>query len=183
MEHTTEENVEYAKFWNRAGAHIIDAIVVGLFTFALNYLNIMHFKSFLFYLPIAVIAILYKPYMESKYGATYGKMLLNLKVTDYNFKQLEFKQSFKRSFILIFPTILYIPIYFLAFNNEMLTEANGIVEFTQGIQTEYPLQGWIGNIGFFILLADIIALLTDATKTKSSLHDQIAKTYVLCDRK
>ncbi len=178
----TGSNVEYAKFWSRAGAYFIDGIIVSIFSSAFNYINIMNFKSFLLYLPIAILAILYKPYMESKYGATFGKMALNLKVTDHNFNQIGLKQSFLRSIFFIFPAIFYIPIYFLAFNNEALADLTGFMEFAQGMIIEYPIQTWISNISFAIILADIIVLLVNELKTQSSLHDQIAKTYVIQER-
>lgn len=51
------KQVEYATFWSRAGAYILDGIIVGAFTLIINAINIANFKSFLIYLPIAVIAI------------------------------------------------------------------------------------------------------------------------------
>jgi|26BtaG_2_1085354.scaffolds.fasta_scaffold00003_21 uncharacterized RDD family membrane protein YckC len=75
-----EIQVEYATFWSRAGAYIIDGIIITIVSIVINAINIANFKSFLIYLPVAIIAILYKPFMESKYGATFGKMVLSLKV-------------------------------------------------------------------------------------------------------
>jgi uncharacterized RDD family membrane protein YckC len=181
-ESTIGENVKYAKFWNRAGAYILDGVIVGAFSFIINYINIANFKSFLIYLPIAIIGIFYKPFMESKYGATFGKMALKLKVTDQNFNQIDFKQSLLRSIILIFPAIFFVPIYYFAFNNPNLAEYSEIFAFAQGLAIEYPIQSWISNLSFIIIVVDIIVLLTDKTKTQRSLHDQIAKTYVLFDR-
>lgn len=68
------EEPQYAKFWDRLGAYILDALIVGLISFGINYLNFISLKSFYVYLPIALIAILYKPYMESRHQATLGKM-------------------------------------------------------------------------------------------------------------
>ncbi|MFT7627615.1 MAG: putative RDD family membrane protein YckC [Ulvibacter sp.] len=181
-ESTIGENVKYAKFWNRAGAYILDGVIVGAFSFIINYINIANFKSFLIYLPIAIIGIFYKPFMESKYGATFGKMALNLKVTDQNFNQINFWQSLLRSIILVFPAILLVPIYYLAFNNSDLAEFTKLLEFVQGFAAEYPIQSWISNLSFLIIVIDIIVLLTDKTKTQRSLHDQIAKTYVIVKR-
>jgi uncharacterized RDD family membrane protein YckC len=120
--------------------------------------------------------------MESKYGATFGKMALNLKVTDQNFNQINFWQSLLRSIILVFPAILLVPIYYLAFNNSDLAEFTKLLEFVQGFAAEYPIQSWISNLSFLIIVIDIIFLLTDKTKTQRSLHDQIAKTYVIVKR-
>jgi uncharacterized RDD family membrane protein YckC len=171
------ENKSYAKFWDRAGAYLLDMIIIGVFSFGLNYLNFTIFKSFLIYLPIALIAILYKPYMESSYGSTFGKMLLNLKVVGENFEGINFKRSFMRSFILIFPAILFIPIYFMAFQDPSVINA---ADFVLAMQANYPTLGLIGNISFFIILIDLIVLLAKKERLRS-LHDIIANTYVLKD--
>jgi hypothetical protein len=88
-----------------------------------------------------------------------------------------------RSIILIFPAILFVPIYYLAFNNPNLAESSQIMEFAQGLALEYPIQSWISNLSFIIIVVDIIVLLTDKTKTQMSLHDRIGKTYVIFNRK
>ncbi len=182
-ENQDDIQVEYATFWSRTGAYILDGIIVASFTLFINAINIANFKSFLIYLPVAIVAIFYKPFMESKYGATLGKMALKLKVTDQNFNQIDFKQSLLRSIILIFPAILFVPIYYLAFNNPNLAEYSQIFEFAQSLAIEYPIQSWISNLSFIIIVIDIIMLLTDKTKTQRSLHDRIGKTFVLFEQK
>lgn len=178
-----EESAEYVKFWPRAGAYILDGIIIGFVTAGLNYVNIVQFKSFLFYLVLTLLAALYKPYFEHKFGATFGKMILKIKVVDYNFKIISFNQSLLRSAIFILPSLIYIPIYYFAFKNPNVLSADGFLEFSQIIALEYPIQSWIGNIFLLIIIIDIIFLLSDSTKTQRSLHDQIAKTYVVYDKK
>lgn len=178
-----DKNVEFVKFWPRAGAYFLDGLIIGSLTFSLNLLNIAQFKDFTFYLLIALMSALYKPYMESKYGATFGKMILKIKVTDPNFNQISFNNSLLRSAILIVPGLLLIPIYYFAFNNPQLSEISGFMEFSEFLSFEYPIQNWIGNLALLIVVIEIIVLLTDATKTQRSLHDQIAKTYVIYDKK
>ena len=51
------EEPQYAKFWDRFGAYILDAIIVGLISYGINYLNFTTVKSFYVYLPIAIIGI------------------------------------------------------------------------------------------------------------------------------
>ena len=177
-----EIQVEYATFWSRAGAYIIDGIIITIVSMVINAINIANFKSFLIYLPVAIITILYKPFMESKYGATFGKMVLNLKVIDQHFTQIDFKQSLARNIILIFPAILFVPIYYLAFSNPVLADLTQIVHFAQSLAIEYPIQSWISNLSFVIILVDTIVLLTDKTKFQRSLHDRIGKTYVIFER-
>jgi len=181
-ENITPEQVEYATFWNRAGAYLLDAIFLILITGIINFINITNYKSFVLYLPFALIAVCYKPFMESHYGATIGKMILKLKVTNKKFEKIDMSTSILRSFILVFPAALYIPIYYMAFNNPNLADLNGFMEFSKAMTTEYSIQGIIGNLSMILIIADIIFLLTDSTKTQRTLHDRIANTYVIKDK-
>ena len=178
-----ENHAEYVKFWPRAGAYILDGILVGIFSASLNVLNITNFKSFSFYLIVLIIGALYKPYLEYKYGATLGKMMLKMRVTDYNHHPISFDLSLIMIMFLIVPSILYIPIYYFAFNNPNIEEVNGFLEFSQFLSQEYPVQGLIAILVYIILIVEIVVLLTDSTKTQRSLHDQFAKTYVIYDRR
>ena len=177
-----EQAVEFATFWSRAWAYILDGILLGAFALTFNAINIANFKSFLLYLLVALISISYKPIMECSYGATLGKMLLKLKVTDQNFNPIDFRQSLFRSLILIIPSILYIPIYYFAFSNETLLRSTQIVEFSTGFAAAYPLQAVVGELAFIIVVIDLIVLLTDKTRTRRSLHDRLGKTFVIFDR-
>lgn len=171
----TQENCAFAKFGDRAAAYILDLIIIGIFSFCFTDLNFTNSKSFLLYLPIAIIAILYKPYMESSYGATIGKKLLNLKVVDENFEKINFQQSIKRSFILILPSILYIPVYYFALQDQMVINAADPI---LAIPANYPVTGTISNLSLIIILIDLIVLLGKKPRFQS-LHDLIAQTYVV----
>jgi len=174
------EKPEHAKFWDRGGAYLLDMIVVGALSFAFNYANIIHFKSFLLYLPIVVIGILYKPYMESHYEATLGKMMLNLKVTDLNYNKIGFEQSLLRSLILIIPSVIYIPLHYFAFNNPRVTNTDGFMDFSRAMAAEYPLAQLFSSALSLIVIADIIFLIVESSgERRWSLKDLIAKTYVI----
>ncbi len=173
------EEVQYAKFWDRFGAYIIDALLIGLISFGLNFLNFISLKSFYLYLPLALMAILYKPYMESRYQATLGKMALKLKVTDLNYERIDFEKSLLRSLIVIMPALLLIPVQYLAFDNPNLMAIEGFWAFTQGVSETYPKMGTFNSIFSLVFLVDLIMLLADSSKRQRSLKDRMAKTYVL----
>jgi uncharacterized RDD family membrane protein YckC len=174
-----DKPVEYIKFWPRAGAQIIDSIAIALITSIVNIYNLSSIKSFSIYLTIALLSILYKPFMEYKFAATLGKMVLNIKVVNQNFEKIDFLTSLKRSAIFIIPNLFYIPFYYLAFRNPKIIEVNGILEFSKFFSSEYPLQGVIAFVSFGLILADIIVLLSDSSKKEVSLHDRIGMTYVI----
>lgn len=182
-ENLTTEKIRYVPFWTRAGAYLLDTILLGVVAFLINYVNITNFKSFLLYLTFALLGVFYKPFLESYYGATIGKMIVKIKVTDKNFKKIDITTSILRSLILVIPVVMYIPIYYMAFNNTSLSEINGFMEFSRSVASEYSMQGIIGNLSMILITADIIFLLTDSSKTQRSLHDRIANTYVIYDKK
>ncbi len=178
-----KENIEYGKFWIRTGAYLTDAIILMLIVLPVTYLNITEYKSFSLYLILALIGFFYKPLMEYYFGATIGKYALDLKVTDTDFNKLTLQQSFLRSSILILPTLFFIPISYLAFNNPEILKINSFVEYGQAIALNYPMQNYITNLMQLILVVEIIFLLTDKTKTERALHDRIGKTYVIKTKK
>jgi uncharacterized RDD family membrane protein YckC len=132
---------------------------------------------------IAILGLLYKPLLEYYFGATIGKYALDLKVTDTNFNKMTLSQSFLRSSILILPSSLFIPIAYLAFNNPEIIKINSLMEYSQAVILNYPIQSYITNLMQLILVVEIIFLLTDKTKTERALHDRIGKTYVIKTKK
>ena len=173
------EEIQYGKFWERFGAYILDALIIGIPSYGLNYLNFITLKSFYVYIPIALIGLFYKPFMESKYQATLGKMALNLKVTDLNFEKINFEKSLLRSLIYMLPALIFIPVQYLAYNNPSLMELDGFWEFSQAVAATYPLSGIFNCFFSLIFLTDLIMLLADDSKKQRSLKDRLAKTYVV----
>lgn len=168
-----KENNIYAKFWDRAAAYLLDTVILGIFSFVLNYLNFTVFKSFLIYLPVALLAILYKPYLESTHAATFGKMLMKLQVVDVFGERISFMRALRRSMIYIVPMLIVIPVYFFIFRNPAVIQADDVMV---AMAINYPVLQNTANLTFFITLVDVVVLLVDR---KRSLHDLIGQTYVV----
>ncbi|MEJ6792703.1 MAG: RDD family protein [Lacinutrix sp.] len=139
----------------------------------------VNFKSFWVYLIIILLSITYKPYFESKYNTTIGKMLLKLEVTDWDYNYISLKKSFLRSLIIIIPSIIYIPAHYFAFNNAYILDSNGFLEFSTKMTETYPMFMLIVSVLSYVSLADVIVYLIDLSKKQRSLKDYIAKTYVV----
>lgn len=110
---TNEEydGVLYANQIVRFIAYIIDMAVLSAIMFGLNYAAAYYALTpkdselliqIYTYLPFAIIIlelliiILYFPYLESKKGATIGKMIMGLKVVDYNGNKISFSKALLR---------------------------------------------------------------------------------------
>jgi uncharacterized RDD family membrane protein YckC len=176
---TNDENVVYATFWNRLVSYLIDMVVILLITLPSTIYNVLNVKSFWLYLLVTVITLLYKPLLEYLFGATIGKMFLDLKVKNQSFDKIDIKQSFLRSAILIVPPLFLLPFYYLAFQNESLMAVESINEFNAGFNAQYPSFSIVSNVIFLVVIVDLIVMLMDKTKRNISLHDQIAKTVVI----
>ncbi|MDG1038518.1 MAG: RDD family protein [Polaribacter sp.] len=174
-----KENVEYGKFWGRALAYLADGVILLLISLPITYLNITEYKSFNLYLIIAIVGVLYKPILEFYFGATIGKYLLGLKVTDRNYNKMSLSQSFLRSLILTLPSALFIPVFYLVFKNPDILKINSFMEYSQAVNLTYPIQNYISYVIQLILVIEIIILLTDKSKTQRALHDRIGGTFVV----
>ncbi|ARN77027.1 hypothetical protein BST97_02875 [Nonlabens spongiae] len=174
---------EFGKFWDRLGAYLLDAIIIGVPSFLLNYLNFVTIKSFIIYLILLALGIAYKPFMESKYQATLGKMVLNLKVTDYDLKPISYEKSFLRSLIYILPSLAVIPLQYIGFTDPEFKNIESYFTFSQSLGTAFPIMMILNFVFSLIILIDVIVLLTDEAAQNRSLKDRMAKTFVLKVRK
>lgn len=173
------DEIKYATFGDRFAAYILDTLIVGLPTFALNWANFSVLKSFYLYLLLTILGMLYKPLMESRYQATVGKMMMNLKVTDKNFNPIDFEKSLLRSIIYLLPTFAYIPASYLAFQDASLMQIDNYWGFSQAISNTFPALQILNCFLSIIILVDLIVFLTDDLKQGRSLKDRIAKTFVI----
>ena len=104
----TESKVEYAGFWLRTCALIIDTIILFFGGYAIGFMLGILYSDFVVENPEFVkdasnaigliISWLYFAFMEYKYGATFGKQALELKVTDINGGPVTFLQATGRFF-------------------------------------------------------------------------------------
>ena len=69
-----EMDIRFAKFWARFGALLIDGILILIVTVPVTFYNVTHWKTPLFFILTSLVTIIYKPFMEYRFGATLGKM-------------------------------------------------------------------------------------------------------------
>lgn len=174
-----DNNISYGSFWQRTWAYLIDSIVVLCINFPIIYYSITELKSFVFYLVAVLIGILYKPLMEYYFGFTLGKKALKLKVVTIDYESINLKQAFLRNSLQILPVLLYIPIYYLAFNDSYLMSIDSYIDFAVQFEEYYPFEKYISTLSFLLLLSEIIFLLSDNKRMRRALHDRFAKTLVV----
>ncbi len=131
---TVATGVEYAGFWMRFVAVLIDGLITGIpmMIYMFVFMGAM-FSTFdpedpeslemgfggLFYLLAYAIPLIYSVFFLGKYGATPGKMALGLKVIRANGEKLTYGRAFGRYFANILSgMILYIGYIIVAFDDE-----------------------------------------------------------------
>jgi uncharacterized RDD family membrane protein YckC len=172
----TITNVTYGGFWVRVAASLIDMLVLAPLTFGVAYFNITDWKSVAVLILINIVALGYKPVMEFIYGATLGKMSVNLEVVNLQFEKPSLNEVLLRNVFHIGGVVISLIISIVVFTDPGFEEVSGWIEYSAFSQN-FPgseISQWLITV---IVLIDLIVLLAD--EKKRSWHDKIAKTYVI----
>ncbi len=163
----------------RLAALILDGIFLGAFLYGLWYINISSARSFFFYLPIVILGLVYKPFMEYYYGATLGKMLLRIRVVDRSYRTIGFTTSLLRNCILFIVPLGTIPFYFMAFQDPLVVNQPSFTDFSTAFTLYYPQVMSIALIQLGVVAVDGVFLLVNGRKGNLSLKDLLAATCVI----
>lgn len=173
---------QYAGFWRRVAAHLIDGVVMVLVLLAIVLISLGNNSLYLLTLVVpGVLSIIYQLSLTSKYGATLGKMAMGIKIVRLDGSPIGFAQANVRYSPYLILGIIAVMGNIEAFNNIPVPSIffeHGLHERTRLLQQYQPT--WVllsTRVGLFFLLADSIALVI--SKKKLSVHDLIAGTMVI----
>jgi uncharacterized RDD family membrane protein YckC len=161
-----------AGFWIRVGARIID-FVIFIPIVALAFWNTFALKNTIILVLACIPGFLYKPFMESFFGATLGKMACGIKVIDNNGKQLSLFSAYVRYFPFLIQAGVGLASSFLLFSSESFQSVTSMMELNQA-QRENPLSLLSSIVNVFVLIECIVAAFTFR---KRALHDMLADSY------
>jgi uncharacterized RDD family membrane protein YckC len=167
-------NIRWAGFWIRVLASLIDFLVYIPFV-AANMYNLYVIKSLPLQLFITLVLMVYKPFMEYKYGATLGKMAVGVKVVNSEYNRISLTQSCIRYTPWMIGQIISIITTILLFQNAEFQLTTNMIAVGK-LQTEiFP--SYLNYIGSAILLISAIAIAFN--DTKQGIHDMLAETYCI----
>jgi uncharacterized RDD family membrane protein YckC len=172
-----EAEVQFATFWPRFGAAILDSIIVALVTFPVTFINLHTWKIPFLYILTSIITLTYKPFMEYRYGATVGKMAAGLQVVGPHFGKITLSEELKRVSFYYLPSVLIAIITAKSYLTIDLASISGFQEFQTYLSSTNPALPWINGIVFVFAVADCITFFTN--EQRRSLHDMYAGTYVI----
>jgi len=172
-----ETDIRYSTFGSRLGASLIDGLIMIAATLPLTYYNIGTFKMPLLYVLIALFTVLYKPFLEYRYGATWGKMLVGLKVVGSDFGKITLQEEMRRVSFYLVPSILQHVLTLGVYFSATFKSISDYKEFNRYIVSENPSLIWINVIVMILVAADTITFF--AQQPNRALHDIYAGTYVI----
>ncbi|MBX9783109.1 MAG: RDD family protein [Chitinophagaceae bacterium] len=171
-----QPHYQYVGFWPRLGALFIDGLIlwVGgiIISYVINFIN-----SSAGIIVVAVIPLLYRFFLEYKFGATVGKMTLGIKIVNYDLQPLSISNVVLRN---IFYFAFQIANIFIEFYNKYDFNESDIGGFRSLSDIFTPQLAIVLVYGLSIIvfyIAELIFLLTD--EKYRALHDRVGKTYVV----
>jgi uncharacterized RDD family membrane protein YckC len=161
-----------AGFWIRVGAHIIDGLIF-IPIVLLSFWNIYSFKSTVVLVLISLPGFIYKPFMESFFGATLGKMACGIKVIDDNGNKLSLFSAYVRYFPFLLSIGINLAGQLIMFSSPQFQSAESMMEVAQAQQGNF-----LAPIGTIVgVLVTIECIFAAFTFRKRALHDMLAESF------
>ena len=173
---TKENTAKYAGFWPRLGALIIDGIILAPLSYGLTYLNVTIWKGSLIMILVSLVTMAYKPVMEHLYGATLGKMSLNLKVTNLELGKASLNEILLRNIFHITPSLITLIFMIGVYQDPGFQSVSGYGDYSTFVGGFTMIQ-YVNILMGGLVIADAIVMLAD--KRNRAWHDKIAGTYVI----
>lgn len=170
----TERYVEYASFWSRVGASILDTLIF-IPLIALSLYNSLSLKSLLLFLVISLISLLYKTVFEYVYSASLGKMALKLKVIGEEGAKISLQQAIIRNIFFILVGVLSFLSGLYLFMQPDFEKIRSFLAFSAA-QEESPYALITQVMNLILLVSCVFVAFRD---NRQALHDSMAGTYVI----
>ncbi|MHC4328744.1 MAG: RDD family protein [Planctomycetota bacterium] len=161
-----------AGFWIRVGAYIIDGLIF-IPIVILGIWNLYSLKSTVVLVLASLPGLIYKPFMESFFGATLGKMSCKIKVIDDNGKKLSLFGAYVRFFPFLLSAGVTLAGQLILFTSPQFQSAESMMEIGQAQQGNFL--GPISTVVNVLLLIECV--FASFTLRKRALHDMLAESF------
>jgi uncharacterized RDD family membrane protein YckC len=161
-----------AGFWIRVGASVIDYLIFIPVGF-LSFWNTYSLKSIVVLVLISLPGLIYKPFMESFFGATLGKMSCKIKVIDDNGKKLSLFNAYIRFFPFLLLAGVGLANQLILFSSPQFESIKSWTELSQAQQGNFLVV--ISYPVMALVLIDCV--MVAFTFRKRALHDMMAESY------
>jgi uncharacterized RDD family membrane protein YckC len=169
----TAQSQPPAGFWIRVVAALIDFIIVLSPLQVAVFIALVYVKSLPLFLLVSIPGFVYKPLMESRYGATLGKMACGLRVIDQHGRRL----SIVAAYVRFLPWLVRAPVSLITivwvFSAPQFQAVSGFLELGRLMQ-QSPVHQLSTILGYVGLIDCVTAAFTNR---KRAIHDMIAGSY------
>lgn len=173
--------MEYAGFWRRFGAYWLDFFaLLPLVALSMWGNGQSRLFNLYYFLPGALIGLLFHVYLVKRYGGTPGKLILKIKISKLDGNNVGYKEAMLRySVLFVLSTAMSIALIIATMG---MTDAEyfsmGWMERTQQMVKQAPSWYQIVNITINIWIwGEFITMLTN--KKRRAVHDFMAGTVVI----
>jgi len=161
-----------AGFWIRVGAYIIDGLIF-IPIVILSIWNLYSLKNTVVLVLASLPGLIYKPFMESFFGATLGKMACGIKVIDDNGNKLSLFGAYVRFFPFLLLTGINLAGQLILFLSPQFQSATSFVEIGQAQQGNFLAP--ISTVVNVLMLIECV--FAAFTLRKRALHDMLAESF------
>ncbi len=175
---------KFAGFWRRAGAALIDSLLlipVGLAgTFAFTMGKDLAWLAFAVELLSTAVCFLYMPILLSRYGRTVGKWAVGVRVIDKAGQKISFGRGILRQILSVPSMVAGLVMYSLLYQavSEQGLNFASFMEVARWLHAATPsVLRKLNDAATYLTLVDVLVVLTN--RERRSLHDFIAGTYVI----
>ncbi len=161
-----------AGFWVRVGAAIIDYLIF-IPIVILGFWNGFTLKSTFLLILIHLPGLIYKPFMESYFGATLGKMSCGIKVIDDSGNKLSLLRAYIRFLPFFVSSAISLTSQPILFSSPEFESVTSWIELGQAQQR--GLLDALGTIVALFVMVDCIFVAF--TFRKRALHDMLSQSF------
>jgi len=170
-----EEIASYPKpagFWIRVLAQLVDTLVF-IPIMILNFVNFFSIKSMPLLLLVGVPWLIYKPFMESFYGATLGKMACGIRVMNAAGEKLSLGTAYVRFLPFLISAIFSLASTLVLFGTLGFESARTFMEIGE-LQRGFSLRPIKTLLNLFVMVDCVVA---GFSFRKRALHDMMAGSF------
>ena len=177
--------MNYATFWQRLGAMLIDFFVITPPSLFLGWLqSSSKIAACILVIPLAASYCGYTIYCHGRFGQTVGKHVMRIRVMRMTGERIGWREAWLRSLVDVAYSILYVISMFYALAT--ISDANfygaGWPHVSRNLQAASP--AWFASatsVEGIWMWSEVIVMLFN--KRRRALHDFIAGTVVVAEQK
>lgn len=165
-----------AGFWIRVVAALVDFIIVLLPLQVGAFIAFSYVKNLPLLLLVSspgFVYIVYKPLMESRYGATLGKMACGLRVIDQQGRRLSIVAAYVRFLPWLVPAVVHLITLVWVSSLPQFQAVSSFLELGRLTQ-QSPVHQLSTIVGYLFLIDCVTAAFTNR---KRAIHDMLAGSY------